>query len=871
MKTQLKILILLMGILSFLPNWKLNAQQTEFYGMTNEGGTNGAGTIFKTDGNGNNYQVIENFGSPFVEMGRCPVGKLCEAHNGKFYGMTTYGGTSSYGTLYEWDPETNIYTEIFEFDGTETGSNPHGSLLLATNGKLYGTTINGGNNGDGVLFEWDPTTYIYAKKIDFIRYKYGRWPIGTLMQANNGKFYGMTCSGGEKDQGVLFEWDPIENIYSVRYNFDGKISSQMHDEWLIQAEDGKLYGMTESGGANDLGIIFEWDPVNNIFTKKLDFDLETGGNPLGSFIQATNGKLYGATRNGGANDLDCGVLFEWDPLANTFTKKYDFNYLNGFVENGGCPLSSLVQVDSNKILGVALGGIHGSGVLFEFDLTSGIYSKKFVFNSLENGSDPNPLMLSTNGKIYFTTELGRASEGDIQFEGGAIFEYNPLESTCAKKFAFSQADNGIKPMGSLIQASNKKLYGMTSAGGANGNGVLFEYDPWNEIYVDEVDFYWANKGSDPFGSLIQGIDGKFYGLTSQGGEYDGTGYISEVCHGVLFEYDPATSNYSIKIKFNGINGDSPVGSLIQTKNQKLYGMTTDGGTYNLGVLFEYDPVTNLFSKIIDLNGESFGANPKGSLLLSVSGKLYGMTSYGGTYNNGVLFEFDPITNIFSKIFDFNGALNGRMPLGSLIQATNGSFYGMTNKGGLYDKGILFEWNPDSNVILKKLDFNGIVNGSEPYGSLLQAENGKLYGMTSKGGLYDEGVLYEWDPITNLYVKKYDFNGSDGIFPHGSLIEIKSVTSSDIKGDDVNPVNIQDIHLKNSTIYPNPNYGSFTIDLGKVYSNADITIITPEGQIIQEENRKDLRTFDIQSAITPGIYFVKIATEEKTNVVKIVKK
>ena len=105
------------------------------------------------------------------------------------------------GVLFEWDPETNSFSKKLEFNGTETGRSPNGSLILGDNGKLYGTTGYGGIHDKGVLYEWDPATDTYAKMLDFNGAENGSDPAGDMVEADNGKFYGMTASGGEFNQG----------------------------------------------------------------------------------------------------------------------------------------------------------------------------------------------------------------------------------------------------------------------------------------------------------------------------------------------------------------------------------------------------------------------------------------------------------------------------------------------------------------------------------------------------------------------------------------------------------------------------------------------------------------------------------------------
>ncbi|MDD4213957.1 MAG: hypothetical protein PHR81_04015, partial [Bacteroidales bacterium] len=149
-------------------------------------------------------------------------------------------------------------------------------------------------------------------------------------------------------------------------------------------------------------------------------------------------------------------------------------------------------------------------------------------------------------------------------------------------------------------------------------------------------------------------------------------------------------------------------------------------------------------------------------------EFWGMTSRGGN-GGGVIFSYDPATDTYTKKLDFDGAANGITPCGSLMQADNGLLYGMTNIGGANNMGVLFSYDPSTDTYTEKLDFNGATNGANPYGSLMQAANGLLYGMTRSGGANDMGVLFAYDPATDTYTKKLDFNGAaNGNYPIGSL-------------------------------------------------------------------------------------------------------
>jgi uncharacterized repeat protein (TIGR03803 family) len=367
--------------------------------------------------------------------------------------------------------------------------------------------------------------------------------------------------------------------------------------------------------------------------------------------------------------------------------------------------------------------------------------------------------IHAQGKMYGMTFGGGTSDF------GVLFEFDLATNTYSKKFDFDGV-NGGWPQASFAAGINGKLYGMTNIGGVSNLGVLFEYDPANSSYIKKLDFDGAN-GSSPLGNLTLATNGKFYGMTRMGG-------VSDL--GVLFEYDPATNTSTKKLDFDGTNGSSPQGSLIMGTNGKFYGMTRLGGASDFGVLFEYDPATNTYTKKLDFTGAANGSYPNSSLALGSGGKFYGLTSTGGgglTGGQGVLFEYDPVANNLTVKFDFGGVINGTFPEGSLALASNGKLYGMTSQGGTFGNGVLFEYDPATSTLTKKLDFNGTANGRRPFEGLTLAPNGKFYGMTSQGGTSNLGVMFEYDPIANVYVKKIDFTGAaNGRRPLGDLLFVK---------------------------------------------------------------------------------------------------
>lgn len=251
-------------------------------------------------------------------------------------------------------------------------------------------------------------------------------------------------------------------------------------------------------------------------------------------------------------------------------------------------------------------------------------------------------------------------------------------------------------------------------------------------------------------------------MTKFGGNSNGIG------GGTIFEWNPVTNVCIKKVDLNGVNGHFPDAGLTAF-NGRFYGVTFGGGTgpTSNGTIFEWYPATNVYTKKFDFNGLN-GQEPICNLTL-YNNKFYGMTFEGGiNILGGVIFEWDPITNIYKKLVDFGGPpvdSKGDQPMGSLT-VYNGKLYGTTYGGGLNSSRVIFELDPATNTFIKKFDFGGpgidlYVPGFYPFGSLTMS-NGKFYGMTSGGGdsVNRYGVIFEWDPATNVYIKKQNLTDKE---------------------------------------------------------------------------------------------------------------
>ncbi len=402
---------------------------------------------------------------------------------------------------------------------------------------------------------------------------------------------------------------------------------------------------------------------------------------------------------------------------------------------------------------------------------------------------------------------------------------------------------GNTPYGTLLLGHDNKFYGLTIQGGANNKGTIFSFDSAN-VYTDLHDFT-GNAGNAPMGKLLQTSSGKMYGMTF---------YDDSIGAGVIFKYNPATNTYAKMATLSGVgNGQSPRGSLMQASNGKMYGLTTAGGAHNSGTIVTIDTLTNVITNVHNFDLPT-GINPFADLIQASNGLLYGVTMYYGTTGDGIIFSFNPATNVFTDLFHF-AMTNGAFPRGNLLQAPNGKLYGLTYGGGPTFNGVLFSYDITLNTLTDLVQFNG-TNGSRPTGSLMQASNGNLYGMTSEGGANGFGNIFSYNISTNVITTIHDFNGTDGKRAFGSLIEAHTTSSLGIS-------NYSAPETNTITIAPNPATSSFTISSGNRIQS--IKVFNVIGEIVFHSEPNNIQSMINSSQFSKGIYFVQI-TDENKNVV-----
>jgi uncharacterized repeat protein (TIGR03803 family) len=393
--------------------------------------------------------------------------------------------------------------------------------------------------------------------------------------------------------------------------------------------------------------------------------------------------------------------------------------------------------------------------LVNFDGSNG----SVTFNSLVQGVD---------GSLYGTPGGGGAGGK------GAVFSMTP-SGTLTTLHSFYGKD-GNNPEG-LVLATNGDFYGTTAYGGVTGAGALYKITP--QGYLTSLNTFEVI--GHPSGPLILAVDGNFYGTSVDG---DGNG---DVFKGT--ESGALSTLYNFCSLPNCADGYLPR-ALMQGSDGNLYGTTLGGGANQYyGTIYKLTPagtlttLYNFCSRPHCADGYE-GAN----LIQAADGNVYGTTQYTGIETlGGTVFRFTPghlLTTLY-RFCSLPNCADGEEPV-SLLQATDGNFYGTTNAGGgnkacpnTSGCGTVFKMTP-AGVLTTLHSFEG-ADGQFPSG-LLQATDGNLYGTTQNGGAKGDGTIFRislgLEPFVSLVrgsgkvgqsavILGQGFTGTTGVFFNGT--------------------------------------------------------------------------------------------------------
>ena len=369
---------------------------------------------------------------------------------------------------------------------------------------------------------------------------------------------------------------------------------------------------------------------------------------------------------------------------------------------------------------------------------------------------PSGVVERSDGNFYGMTEGGWGIDDCGESSGlscGTVFEVTG-GGALTTLYTFN-ITNGADPAGGVVEGTDGNFYGTTSQGGSGSGclyngpcGTVFKITPEGSL-TTLYNFSAGSNGANPGAGLVQGTDGDFYGTTGN----NGVVAPPSGCCGTIFKIT-ASGALTTLYGFSGSDGSMPASALVQGIDGNFYGTTSKGGAYSNGTVFSITPtgtLVPLHSFCAQISPCPDGLNP-GDLVQGTDGNFYG-TTYGGgasAVGGGTVFEITT-TGTFTTLYSFCSLTNctdGSSPVGTIIQGSDGNFYGTTAYGGRgvcgdSGCGTIFKITPSGNLttLYNFCSQANCADGNTPETALLQAADRVLYGTTTQGGANNGGTFF----------------------------------------------------------------------------------------------------------------------------------
>jgi uncharacterized repeat protein (TIGR03803 family) len=470
--------------------------QGNIWGYTSAGGTNGVnkGSLFKVDSGTDTLTTEFSFSSLSGANADItgPASALVLTSDGQFWGTAT---TSSGGwAAYKFNPNGAVFTRLTAGQ-VLTGHTPQAGVVGSPGSDwLWGSTAAGGLYGFGTLYRVDPASGQKETLVHFTGTTgaaAGTEPSGTLAIAEDGVVWGTTRLGGAGNYGTVFKYDPATAVFTSVHAFTAS-GNGASPRGVILPGDGSYAWGVANNGTN--GIIFKINTATSAFTNVFAFvSGTTGRSPDCQLVEDANGLLWGATTTSGANGD--GTLFNVDPATDTTTIVYHFN------NDSGQPLSTRAGGPQGRLHMDATGHLWGmwkysstSGV-FRFNTATSVFEN--VFTDFVSGSVyPNlrcyagTLGADQDGKLNFVVAETAKNANDETLARDVVFQVDPAVATPVAAKAAVLEEGMIyvtgpanAPGGPFYAHSDGFLYGINSARGLNrdlspaGGGMLYRVRP----------------------------------------------------------------------------------------------------------------------------------------------------------------------------------------------------------------------------------------------------------------------------------------------------------------------------------------------------------------------------------------------------------
>jgi uncharacterized repeat protein (TIGR03803 family) len=693
-------------------------------------------------------------------------------------GDLTLNGGDGYGLVFEVAHWSGVVTTLLSFNGTN-GDTPAFGVVLDSSGNLFGTTESGGANGDGTVFELVHTggtntsltssngSSICGQPVTFtatvaplsgetgtVQFWVDGNAVGgpVTLSDNTAAYTTSTLTAGNHS---------VVAIYSGDSNFTTSTSPTL-------AQAVTKIGSSTNVTSNNQGA-FLGQPIT--FTATVEF---SGGSGATGNVQF---QIDGSTT--GISPVSLDSVFDTATYTTSALSVGSHTVLaiySGDANFAGSTGGPFTQIVSKGLITTTItsnngASIYGQPVTYTVTVTPTFATGSGVTGSVQfqiDGSNVgSAVALSGNTASYTTTSVLTAGSHSIQavYSGDSNF-YTSASPTFTQNVAklapwsistlvSLNGTNGSLPFAGVVMDCSGNLFGTTNTGGANGDGTVFEISHATGVITTLASFNGAN-GDNPQAGAVLDSSGNLFGTTHIGGA---NGY------GTVFEVANGTNAITALASFNTANGNGSAGVAVDSSGN-LFGTTANGGDNSDGMVFEIAQGSGVITTMVSFNGAN-GRNVVGTVVLDSSGNIFGTTSQGGTSNVGTVYEITHGSGVISSLASFNSTNGGNLHVGVVLDSS-GNLFGATYRGGANNDGTVYEIAQGSGAITDLASLEG-TNGINPGGVALDS-SGNLFGTASGGGANSDGTVFEIAQGSGVITTLASFNSTNGASPNGVIMD-----------------------------------------------------------------------------------------------------
>ena len=373
------------------------------------------------------------------------------------------------------------------------GTYPYSGLTSGSDGYLYGAASGGGSGNQGTIFKVRldgagfQTLYSFSPRGSSSPYGNGSGAdaVGVLLPGGDGFFYGTAEEGGTNGSGTLFKIRADGTGFAVIHTFSALSNSNTNSDGSVPCKgltsggDGFFYGVTQFGGANGDGTVFQVNSDGSVFNTRHSFAEATeGGYVNGPLVALGDGYLYGTTFNGGGSGV-YGTVFRVRTDGTGFLVLHPFT---ATATDGANPAAGLTPGPGGFLYGTTFfGGANKEGTVFKLQPNGSGFQVIYSFSALD-GSDHNAdgaapyyssVTVGADGLLYGSTYYG--GPDDV----GTVFRVAPDGTgfQTLHGFGTNGTADGSNGAGTPVFGPDGNLYGVTRQGGSGGNGILYRLGP----------------------------------------------------------------------------------------------------------------------------------------------------------------------------------------------------------------------------------------------------------------------------------------------------------------------------------------------------------------------------------------------------------